>query len=88
MRRSKDPCEMDKLVDGRIPPHLIIDLGRSLFGAYWQRPFAKAMNITERSLHRWSNDGCPSSFLPALRKLLSERVADAGRLQSIITAIE
>lgn len=77
-----------KLVDGRIPPHLVIDLGRSLFGDYWQRSFAKAMNIPERSLLRWSNDGCPASTIPALQELLSERLADISRLHALMASIE
>lgn len=73
-----------KYPDGRIPPAVVIDIGRTLYGAYWQRSFAQAMKITERTLHRWSNDGCPITYAPALETIISGRMADIERLDKTL----
>lgn len=80
--------ESRKLPDGRIPPSLVVDTGRTLFGAYWQRSFAQALKVTERTLYRWSNDGCPASSATLLRGIIRQRQAEMERLERELLEFE
>lgn len=61
-----------------IPPATVAAIGRAIFGAHWQSPFAKALKVQDQTMRRWTNDGCPLSLVGAMRTLLQDRAGEIG----------
>lgn len=50
-------------------------LGEALYGPRWQTELARALGVSDRHMRRWAASGeLPEGYLPAVRKLLSDRI--------------
>lgn len=80
----KQPSRSDAQKGGNIPPQIVADFGRSVFGPHWQVPLAKALRIPEQTLRRWTNDGGPQETLPKMMRILAEHETDIARLRVLL----
>jgi hypothetical protein len=65
--------------NGSIPPNALAEIGRAVFGQHWQGPLARALKVHDRTVRRWTNDGCPSDLTGQLRAILEERQKEIHR---------
>jgi hypothetical protein len=50
-------------------------VGPALYGPRWQVELARALGVSDRTVRRWAVSGdLPAHHLPAVRKLIAERV--------------
>jgi hypothetical protein len=66
--KKRKPASLDS-----IPPNILSDIGRAVFGQHWQVPLAKALKVHDRTLRRWANDGGPLELTDPLRVILEDR---------------
>lgn len=70
-----------------IPPHILADIGRAVFGQHWQAPLAKTLKVHDRTLRRWANDGGPLELTETLRAVLEERQKEIHRVLGALTEL-
>lgn len=72
--KKRNPAPLES-----IPPHILTDIGRAVFGQHWQGPLARILKVHDRTLRRWANDGCPLEMTEQLRAILEERQKEIHR---------
>lgn len=61
------------------------EIGPMLYGPYWQTPFAKAMHVTNMTVHRWLITKPPAERNQEIRHVAIDRrqkLVDAGELRA------
>lgn len=71
----------EKIRPGFISPQDVADTGRAAYGQQWQPQMARALRLSDQAIRRWTNDGCPSDMLPALRGLLHTRAMEISKVE-------
>jgi hypothetical protein len=67
-----------------IPPDILALVGRALFGDRWQHSMARALDVNERTVRRWAQDGAPEWIAQPLRKIASTLVHDLMHADNIL----
>ena len=73
-----------------MPPDLLRTIGESLYGAYWIKPLADALQVNARTVQRWAiGQYAPSphaapGLLADMRKLLVARGRDLARVVAMV----
>ena len=71
-------------------PDLLRTIGESLYGAYWIKPLAEALQVNARTVQRWAlGQYAPSphavpGLLADMRKLLVARGRDLERVIALV----
>ena len=65
---------------------LLADIGRALYGPYWHRELARALDVHERTVRRWEQGLFPAErWLPLVEPLVRDR---GGHLDELLARIK
>lgn len=77
---TDDSGDFRRALDGHLEPlpvELVNAIGEALYGREWVAALARALNVAERTVHRWKKGEARVTprIAPELMKLLDERAA-------------
>jgi hypothetical protein len=89
---SEEPPDFRRALDGRLDPlpaDLVAAVGEALFGRDWVAPLARALNVADRTVHRWKAGDARATprIAPELLQLLDERAAAITAARKRLRAI-
>lgn len=65
---------------------LIRSVGEALYGAHWQSPLARDLNVSDRTVRFWTagERALPDTILPLLMELLRNRGAEVTMTTALV----
>ena len=73
--------------EARIPPDTLRLIGKTAFGKQWQTPLAKTLQVADRTMRRWTDEGAPFRICRELFSILSDREESIRQARSLLAGI-